>query len=229
MANETIYGCVETDGSITFPQATSDPERTCYHNGCIIWTGEHAGQVAVTIDNGRCDDTYYGCVDWTTGKFQVSVPSNWCALCSLGYTTVDDIHGCFNGPGGKLPKMVQITFSGVRYCCDGELIPEFDDVPYCFYHNIGIMYLRDAIPVPSAMEHCGMSYYSTNFRYSADFSLGSLVHITGGSARSIFWAFHQASACSFFTNEQVSDPYCAEDGFDIWGYGGSATVVDPNE
>lgn len=76
MANKTIYGCVKwADGKVYFEGEACDSSD---YTGCINWTGEHAGMVAVTISEINCDDTYYGCVNWATGKFQLIIPDDCC-------------------------------------------------------------------------------------------------------------------------------------------------------
>jgi len=73
MASETIYGCVNwTNGVITYTQ------DDCRYNGCVQWSGEHAGMIQIKVDTETCDDTYYGCIDWSTGKFEVTVPDDCC-------------------------------------------------------------------------------------------------------------------------------------------------------
>lgn len=83
MANKTISGCVDRfTGEITFIGEACDEGD---YTGCIERTGVHAGQVAVTIDEENCDDTYYGCVNRATGEFDVPIPDDCCpepGLCS---------------------------------------------------------------------------------------------------------------------------------------------------
>lgn len=71
--------------------------------GCIIWEGEHAGQVAVWIEENysacsSCDrclgDTYYGCVNWATGQFEVEIPE--CCITT--------------------PANLDVTFTGLSNC-----------------------------------------------------------------------------------------------------------------
>ena len=120
MANETLYGCVDwatgkvqfsqTDGNVECQYCSSD---SCIWLGCIEWDGVHAGQVAVTIDNDNCDDTYYGCVDWSTGEFEVSVPDNCCIL-------------------GEQPDYVLVTLFGGSACgCVDP--PGYNDITYSNY------------------------------------------------------------------------------------------------
>jgi len=86
----TLEGCVDWDdgGKIKFVHSTE-----CFgssYTGCIIWTGEHAGQVKISIDNANCNDDYYGCIDWTTGLFKILVPDicvrPWCNVEISGIT-----------------------------------------------------------------------------------------------------------------------------------------------
>ncbi len=115
MANETIDGCVTWPGGVvTFSQ------DSCEYTGCIIWTGEHAGQIQVIINNINCDDTYYGCIDWTTGKFQLVIPDTCCACCTYcecSYSGNDS--NCF--PVNETPLKLCVTFSGIRRCSDNSL------------------------------------------------------------------------------------------------------------
>ncbi len=82
--SQTIYGKVDwPSGVIKFGDPPCATRVECIVQdipGCIEWTGEHAGMVKINIigaDNSDCNDIYYGCVDWATGKFQISIPS-WC-------------------------------------------------------------------------------------------------------------------------------------------------------
>lgn len=69
-----LTGCIHFNtGQISF---TQDPD--CIYTGCLVTTGLHAGQIAVTVNTPYCDDIYYGCVDWSTGQFKVNVPSDCC-------------------------------------------------------------------------------------------------------------------------------------------------------
>jgi hypothetical protein len=38
----------------------------------------HKGQVKVVIDDEVCDDTYYGCLNASTGRFQLIIPDDCC-------------------------------------------------------------------------------------------------------------------------------------------------------
>lgn len=84
MATETIYGCVNwATGEVEFEQTVeycvlcTESGSNNEYVGCIVRDGgAHDGQVEVIIDNGNCDDTYYGCVNWATGQFQLVVPDD---------------------------------------------------------------------------------------------------------------------------------------------------------
>lgn len=131
MANETITGCVKEDGSIEFFQ---DPD--CIYSGCLVKSGVHAEQVAVTVNMAVCDDTYYGCVDKATGEFQVSVPEECCDWGEEGKENCP-CHDCEPGEGGLgiQPKYIDVTLSGLIVQPDKvgctNYIPGFPD--YSFY------------------------------------------------------------------------------------------------
>ncbi len=108
----TIEGCVTwPSGGITFAgYACDDGDYT----GCIVWTGEHAGQVAVEVVEANCDDTYYGCVDWADdGKFKVEIPDDCCI--TPGYD-------CGICEAGTTPAQIDLTISDLVLCegCVGD-------------------------------------------------------------------------------------------------------------
>lgn len=82
----TIYGRVDWDIKlIKFGDPDCGDRYDCIDEdlvGCVIMDGGiHDGQVELTItqaDNSNCNDTYYGCVDWETGKFQIEIPEPCC-------------------------------------------------------------------------------------------------------------------------------------------------------
>jgi len=87
----TVYGCVAFPvGTITFENL-----ETCLaQSACMVFTGIHAGQVALTLsgaDDPACNDTFYGCINFSTGKFQVEIPTDCCALIFVG-TTLSPVH-----------------------------------------------------------------------------------------------------------------------------------------
>lgn len=105
----TVHGCVSwPSGTITF----TDLETCLAQNSCVHWTGVHANQVALTLsgatNNAACNDTFYGCVNWTTGKFQVVIPEGCCVVIGV------ECPQC----GVFTPLHLNITFQGVVYCSE---------------------------------------------------------------------------------------------------------------
>jgi len=129
MANETLYGCVTWPGGVV----SFDQYPDCTYNGCIEWTGIHAGQVAVTVSTDECDDIYYGCVDWSTGKFEVSVPEDCCTHISYKGCTqcfcfvVGDawVVDTAYSPGAN----VWVVLNSRRYVCEVEHTSTINDRP----------------------------------------------------------------------------------------------------
>lgn len=110
----TIYGCVNrTTGVVTFEGDACDSGD---YTGCIERSGEHAGQVKVVIDDTACDDTYYGCVDRGTGKFELIIPACCCpntALdCTLVFSGVNECDPCMEHGGDDYcwPSDLNTTF-----------------------------------------------------------------------------------------------------------------------
>lgn len=112
--SQTITGCVNLiTGRVVFDDIGCVTGQT---TGCIEWTGEHAGQVKFTITaatQSHCEDTYYGCVNWGTGRFQVIIPDNCC--CPYPTSTDTCCADC-------TPLKVTATFSSVTECtaCTGN-------------------------------------------------------------------------------------------------------------
>jgi hypothetical protein len=139
MANQTIYGCYSA-GSIVFEGQACDSGD---YTGCYVSSGEHAGQIAVTVSEVNCDDTYYACFDSGTGKFNLSIPDDCCVVLgnccneSTGVCTGDVLQencadswygekscaycGAYTcnalGCGeGNTPKYLLLTVSGFNPC-----------------------------------------------------------------------------------------------------------------
>jgi len=113
MANKTIYGCVTGGSAITFDK------EPCFANnvtGCIEMSDvDHLYMVKVVIseDLSTCNDTYYGCVNWSTGKFQLEIPDDCC------YTSND----CSYCTTDETPQKVSVAFSGINLCgCPGDYL-----------------------------------------------------------------------------------------------------------
>lgn len=97
MANQTLTGCVKfPSGQVIFDQ------DDCEYTGCMIWSGTHAGQVAVTILTDKCDDTYYGCVNFPGGTFSVVVPDNCCVELGID---------CANCTINETPKFITLELA----------------------------------------------------------------------------------------------------------------------
>lgn len=106
MANQTLIGCVNfATGQVIFDQGI------CEYAGCMIWSGTHAGQVAVTIGVGGCDDIYYGCVNFASGTFSVIVPAECCTFIP-GQTAL--CVPCFDP--FKAPNQYNVTIADVDVC-----------------------------------------------------------------------------------------------------------------
>lgn len=72
----TVHGRFQDNGTVF-----CDLPACVEYCAVPVWTGEHAGQVALTLSdatNQDCNDTFYGCVDFATGKFEVLIPDNCC-------------------------------------------------------------------------------------------------------------------------------------------------------
>ncbi len=130
MANETIYGCVTWPGGVV----TFDQDPGCQYTGCVDWSGLHAGQVAVTISTEICDDTYYGCVNWATNRFEVSVPDDCCIFGSHPNCPCTACEPGSGGPGIQ-PKYIELDFTGIvsRECYIGEEPPFYPFDPWYAY------------------------------------------------------------------------------------------------
>jgi len=106
----TVYGCVNVpDGMITF-DLSAGVFNCLAQSACIVVSGVHEGQVALTLSDGfqaECNDTFYGCVNKTTGKFQILIPDECCI-----YSCPE----CY--PEETPPRYITIVFSGVRDCSD---------------------------------------------------------------------------------------------------------------
>jgi hypothetical protein len=105
MASKTIYGKFdEVTHQITF-QGQGGGDCALDYCGEMDWDHEGGPMVAVTIGEENCWDTYYGCIDWTTGLFEVKIPDDCIKyFCDLGQR-------CF--PAGCAPKWYKLTFFSV--------------------------------------------------------------------------------------------------------------------
>ncbi|KKM17416.1 hypothetical protein LCGC14_1675970 [marine sediment metagenome] len=112
--SETITGCVDfLTGEVKFTYDTQ-----CTLKGCMVWEGVHAGQVAITITGGVCADTYYGCVDVTSGTFEVIIPDNCCDEC-LNCEWPGEFP-FFIEETALIPDTYKVKFSGASNCGDNN-------------------------------------------------------------------------------------------------------------
>ena len=128
MANKTIYGCLDSDGSVTF--ADGNFCYPCNYSGCLVMEGVHIGQIKVVISEGECDDTYYGCVNGSTGKFQVEIPDNCCSSIAFFECGESGFAFCSEW-GDTVPEIILINVGGIRGC-DGDVIEELNGC-HCLY------------------------------------------------------------------------------------------------
>lgn len=133
----TVYGKACADGSIKF----YDLEECLVQSACVVREGVHAGQVALTLsdaDNEDCNNTFYGCIDPATSKFQVVIPDDCCALvgaciifgedaCDTGYcsiTTEEDCGGVWLGPDTSCPEQDDCCYIVRSYYTVQVRVPE---------------------------------------------------------------------------------------------------------
>ncbi|HAL45508.1 MAG: hypothetical protein A2Y12_08860 [Planctomycetes bacterium GWF2_42_9] len=80
--------------------------------GCIITSGEHAGMVAISLNNPNCDDVYYGCLH-SDGTFKIEVPDDCCYAPGNCYACA------------ATPYQIVLTFSGINFIeCDPDIMRE---------------------------------------------------------------------------------------------------------
>ena len=133
MANKTIYGCVNrSTGAIKFAGEACDSGD---YIGCIVRSGDHAGQVAISVVEANCDDTYYGCIDRDTGQFAVSIPND---CCELGNCCNESTGACAQTTQANCPYTwlgVDVSCFPVCYClAHPELC--WDNCDTCGYNRV---------------------------------------------------------------------------------------------
>lgn len=229
MANKTIYGCVNrATGAITFADEACDGSD---YSGCIVRTGVHTGQVAITISEYNCSDTYYGCVNRTTGQFQIEVPSDCC--CDSCVYTEDD---CEHYPAGETPAICVVQFKDIQEVSGCASWPSNPNRTFC-------------VPCSSATD--------CNWRLTDDGGWDVVImhhpflcqntdifcQLTGSSlvapGDSCFYAMLTLGITSGTFNNQLVDGTCKEEQvFEcsnpgkyrsprLEGYGGTCLLIDP--
>jgi len=221
MANKTIYGCVNsTNGEITFEGEACDSGD---YTGCIETSGEHAGQVKVVISEVNCDDIYYGCVNWTTGKFQLVIPDDCCGWyedCNCDYC--DNCPECY-APDLTL-KYLAVRFTGVRDCSDDSLFSWNGTVfcPYSLSEGLWGYNCSWWVSVPAMGSNVGIVVYATGVSEE-----GVSIQTTEGTDY-YFQSAHLNGGCpgGTYSNELTKDG-CGGGGGEYLGYGGQAEVHTP--
>lgn len=104
----TLTGCVNfTTGLVEID------DNVCHWTGCLVFSGTHSGQVALSPNTTKCPDTYYGCVAFPGGTFSVVVPES-CCPCTEG--SCCDCWGCSSE---STPTEMEITYQGIGICGGG--------------------------------------------------------------------------------------------------------------
>jgi len=154
MADQTIYGCYNSStGAVTFAGAACDSGD---YTGCYVASGEHAGQIAVPVSEESCNDTYYGCLNFATGQFQLVIPDNCCGWfpcvgCVLPPAEIlvsfQDVLECYPDGGGAwqrnfsinnvwtLPQIAGQSWYGNSCCAWGLILPN-----YCHQQSVSYNY-----------------------------------------------------------------------------------------
>ena len=194
MANETIYGCVEADRKITFTQGVCKYQ---YPDVCIIRDGGiHDQQVAVTLDNGCCDDIYYGCINWTTKKFQVSVPDNCCdcETCCPKTKLYAKWH-CVDPGEGLCPPVI-----GDPCTAGPDIFFDLDPTGDCIYEGEKTAQFICGVPDPSEGTLYMVAYLrwdqNTETRTGYKFGSGSWIYDSSEPACQTSW--DEASGALFW-------------------------------
>lgn len=254
----TIYGKVDwTTNKVYFGDPT-DPcnePHPCFtevlDDTCIIRDGgEHDGMVQLTISGHweDCNDTYYGCVDWTTGKFKVFLPDDCCGPCSSICT--------------QTPYYITLTLSGMNSCSSDCFWGSHPGIPgtnswkpfnFEVYNgtyvleNIGTQY----IPTGECAGNCCLwqwpgtktggyrkwyyDYYCQNYADSDDCDLTNitvLVRSGGMVCAYLDWVFvgHKARSSECANVSGIPNDYdCETSTYGTCAEGGTVTIQDGDQ
>lgn len=198
----TIYGC---DNPAT-GQVDFDVCDTADYSACFEVMGDHAGQVKLIISGTNCDDTYYGCYNNVTGKYEVIVPDDCCevgcpsGVLTLTFSNVVECNPCKEHGEGEycwprdLNRAFELTggeFGGGNYLCwhvPGNWCWSAND-----YWCVGLCCLPSTGLLGIYAAYCGW-----------DVGIGGVA----------FWAHNIAGDAGFADNElTLSD--CLEDKGDV--------------
>jgi len=116
MATHTVYGCLLADGTIEFDDTASGCEGTTI-TGCLVKSGEHAGQVEITHDYGGCETQYYACLDPATGKFQFEADDGCCGGGPSSYCS-GNCSPCYGYGVLLTPRFIEMAFEGIDNCVE---------------------------------------------------------------------------------------------------------------
>ena len=116
MSTHTVHGCyIASTGKFEFDDTAAGCEGTAI-TGCLVKSGEHAGQVEITHDYGGCETQYYACYDPATGKFQFEADDG---CCEEGPEYIESVCCYFSEEHplyGMAPKYLSATFTGIEDC-----------------------------------------------------------------------------------------------------------------
>jgi hypothetical protein len=215
----TVYGCIKWSESP--PEIYFENLETCLsQSACIIWTGEHAGQVALTLsgaDDEDCNDTFYSdCIEWgSSKKFKITIPEGCCCIEAIEF--------CSNCEGiwSKTPKYMYVTFGGIIKCPSRTLEPpnnhQFELVDGYNIFNDYIWNIDEIIGVMTWTVQISTVWDSEYFK----------LHLTAFSGGQDKYYYNNLSIpkcqSGFFQNESVlgdCNYYC-------WAYGGGAEIINP--
>ncbi len=161
------------------PTVFCDLPSCITYTACPIWTGEHVGMVQLTItdaDYGGCEDTFYGCMDFATGNWEVEIPDGCCANCdtysswqsiatyssgsrvtynAICYESLEDSN--FNNPPSTSPEWWGIIscscssgYKSIDSRCGITDVPNSGGAPSRFFclHFIGLKRCSDNSEIP---------------------------------------------------------------------------------
>jgi len=97
MATHTVHGCyIALTGQFEFDDTASGCEGATI-TGCLVETGEHAGEIEITHDYDGCETQYYACYDPATGKFEFEADDGCCEVaceCCLDEDSYGSVGTC---------------------------------------------------------------------------------------------------------------------------------------
>lgn len=229
--SRTIHGKIDWDdgGKPKFGDPPCDTRIECIAEdivSCIRWTGEHAGQVEVTISAAEleeCNDTYYGCIDWGTGKFQIIIPDDccFCACANSGESICP----------GTTPTKFIITFTDVLNCNDTPMSDLNGE--HCLDIQSNCSY--SSMPNPCWNKYITLIGNEYHITYSAGFPLEDerswvgVWRLLGDGYHYIFYALQLPGLCNYgtFNNFLTYCPHEEPGAYKWEGHSGWANITNP--